>query len=563
MTDTLSLELTASLSDDSLRDLNEEIKEFNKERRNNLSITATADKIKFANLSFDNENILDNNQARDFLEALTRLIDELSHESGIKISEESLQQLHNYKIRYKFKTNPGESYINQKCDPLPLDFAIADFLHDEEYLKAHGLNIEERIAEAKNKVEQKNDPEKDKIAEDTLNSVNNLFGDIDGNNPYQFIPQSTILPNNHENRKNARDEGRKKLDENYKDAVIKPMIDWGSETVIIWEDEKSRKDDNLIKNGVKSHTKLFAYTLRTRKDPPVLEFYVGKIGSRVSGKETAPGLKQLSALGYAYFTMPPASELTKPLFKAYLEGAIITGMVPRLKSSENDTEGMKLSYGDLNDLMKLWKEKSEGKDSDAKIKFSLRLAEQVENFCSRGGGPASLLPKAESLKMQATFEKFTQSYASSLSNYMAKQQWDKVDVIAAKAAMSRILEELQQGSLYNPATHKFEAYNPLGDNKDKLIETFKYYQSNPDLKNKIRLEIKAEEDNGEGKRFDHKRDRIKEVERRYEIAWKKAVGDVNSYDIKMPDITFPVGLENAHNITPNTYKLLPKGGTSR
>ena len=527
---------------------------INKFNGNNSSIDINNNEITIKELNFDDSKTLNIEQAVNFIETLN-LLKIAAQSEGANLSLTNLAELKKYQINYNPNAQDNK-YIDQEYSPQPLDFAIADLLKDEDYLHNNSYDIEERAEKAKDEIAKRQRAQENV----TLTAVNNLFDEILPNNPCSFFTVSALKPINHTNRKHARDEGRKKLNEGYIDAVIKTMIDWGSETIIVWDNERDQQEDGSIKKGVQSHTKLFTYTLKTRSTPVVLEFYVGKIGSRVSGKETAPGLKQLKDLGYSHFSMPSASELGKPLFKAYLEGAVVSGMIPRLKHSPKDTNGMELSYGDLNDLMKLWKDKSEGKKPDDRIKFSLGLAKEVELYCTQGGGPADLLCKAESLKMQATFEKFNQSYAGKLSDYMAQQQWDKVDVIAARAAMSRILEELQKGSLYNPENQTFEAYNPLADNGNKLIETFKYYQADNNLKNKIRLEIKAEKDT-EANSKDLKRDRIKEVEKRYEIAWKKAVGDVSSYGIKMEDIIFPAGTENAH--TSNTYNLPNQRGNSR
>ena len=472
-----------------------------------------------------------------------------------KIKIDDFGGLKDLKVRYN--PNPEleivngkeerKPYFSESYETKPLDFALADYLRHgnaeyEKYLEEnysdyyHRNDAELNNAEGQREATVPNsDGQEGENAPAEDGSTTEIFGDIPDNSygVCGYLKNKPILANNHNNRKMAREKGREKLDEGLGLMVISDSVDWGGHTVRIWASEADRVKDGEIdsKKGTKANTKQALYRV-TNSRPPEARVYLGKLSPNEYSKLTVPILKEFAALGYTSFVMPKAKDLTKPLFKAYLDAAINTGVVPCLKSAQHP-DGMDMSYGDIADLMDIWKEKTKGKDMDKKIEFALRFSEQIHNFTGEDRDKVATF--GEQLRMQAIFMKFTNSSLDSLREHMAKKvddgSWGDVDAIAAKAALTRIVEELQKGTLGG------KPYNPLTNNTEEIIRVFDKYQQNPELQNKIVNEINAQKSSSTREnQADPRRNQVSAVENQYSDRFKKLTEGLKGYGVEISDV---------------------------
>lgn len=443
-------------------------------------------------------------------------------------------QLKDLKTEYNTTNVPvnGEWEAKDSVYSVPLDFALADYLRQDEYLEK---NYKDYYYRNNQEDEVPNSDSGGGDGSSDSETLDSIFGEIpdNGKTVFSYLKNKSILSNTHNNRKAAREAGREKLDENLGQMVISDSVDWGGHTVRIWatEDDKAKDGEINSKKGLKAHTKQALYRISNSR-PPEASIYLGKIGPNDYSKITIPILKEFAALGYTSFIMPKANVLTKPLFKAYLEASINTGVVPCLKSKEHP-DGMDMSYGDISDLMKLWKEKAEGKDLDKKIEFALRFAQQIEGFTGKDSSKVATF--GAQLKMQAIFMKFNQSSLDSLRDHMAKKvddgAWGDVDGIAAKAALTRIVDELQHGTLNG------KPYNPLINNTEEIIRVFDEYQQNPELQNRIVAEINAQKASSQrDNQADPRRNQVSAVEQQYSDRFKKLTEGLKGYGVEISDV---------------------------
>ena len=405
-------------------------------------------------------------------------------ESEQKISPDQFQALNDYLTNTKTTITDYAQLSNIKVDfngqEVTLDRALADYRGDDAYLEEIGV----KTSSAPTKESSETTPNKDASAGRT-DEGDQVFDSS------QWIDNGSSKDNVHANRKKAREKELGKLTEAYGSKCIRTSVDWGGHTVRVYGSEADAREDGKIdpKTGIKKRTKMFAYRINNG-NPPSAQIYPGQLADKISSKDVAPILKYAYEMGHRHFVMPPNTEITKAVFEAFLEASVTAGIVPQLKHSKDDKKGVDLNGSDVAKIKEWIDKKLVNQEVNKQINYLLLFSKELHQF-------ANVKPEMETqsqiFEQQARFTMFNKIYKENLDSKIREACSDKIDVIAAKYAYGRILDNIFDGKIPQLDANgnlikdgsgniKFEAFDPRYEakatNNEKLGKVLLAYMAN-------------------------------------------------------------------------------------
>ncbi|MBQ8677662.1 MAG: hypothetical protein IJ529_04260 [Alphaproteobacteria bacterium] len=304
--------------------------------------------------------------------------------------------------------------------------------------------------------------------------------DIPEGDSFQFMAPQRIK----EVDRKLKDDALKALYDKYKEKHVSPEVikivpGWGGFRMMVWGSEKDMLNEGKIdkKTGIKSRTSILELRYRYGP-PPVCKLYDQNL-AKLDKNAAASILKAFSKQGCKYFVIPaPGSGIPKDAYKAFLEGCISSGIVPKLPDTP------KFGAGEAKDMAKAFEEFPDASKAKG-VEFALRFAHQMMK-----PGTEDLSPYNMQFLQHARFAYFINKSKESMMENLAagvgNGELDKIDIITAKKAMRVLVESISKGvmprvdvsgNLMRDAGGKlmYEIYNPLDESlhsKDGKLQKF-------------------------------------------------------------------------------------------
>ena len=277
----------------------------------------------------------------------------------------------------------------------------------------------------------------------------------------------------------------------YRDPKLTKISYGFNETIIsVYDSYADMRNDGKYKDDIKQSTKAFAVKLQ-HTNPPKASMYIEQ-KKEFKTNHARVMLQAFKNCGCEYYIVPNALEMGGKNIAAFMEASGKTLMVPVCKrsSSKND-KGIILDTDNVAMILETIKKENK-KDANAVINFKLKLLRELnaqekhlrEEAEAKGKTyqtNSTLSTLMATIEGGVKFQKFQSSYLGQLQKYVNDglagkygKKWDGVDRAAACKAMTRIAEDITNGTLNGEA---YSLTDKSGQNVEKLKQAMARYMA--------------------------------------------------------------------------------------